>query len=111
MKSSKNGVDRLVNNVLTPEQRKRREWVRNFYVPKPPIKPNPKTADTIERESLHSRIKELISQGKGNIEILATLSSEFPDSKLQPFFEKYIEHHRQKIVKTTKKVEKGRDDE
>lgn len=107
--SDKKGINRLVGRELTPQQRKKIDFARKLYIPTQPKQPRPKTADTIERESLHNRIKELVSQGKGNIEILSTLANEFPDSKLQSFFESYIEHHRQKLSKQ-EKIDEGHSD-
>ena len=59
-------------------------------------KANKPTDDTIERKDINSDIIKMISEGKGKIEIMTTLTNKYPNSKLAKYFERWYEHHKEK---------------
>ena len=52
-----------------------------------------KSADTIKRQNIHKDITNMISEGKGKIEILVFLNNKYPDTYLSKFFFFFIDHY------------------
>lgn len=51
-----------------------------------------------ERRGIQGLIKECVLEEKTTKEIIDALKSKYPNSKLECYYEGYIEHHRKKVI-------------
>lgn len=62
--------------------------------------------DTMIRQDVHNTIKAMLQDGKSKTDILNLLNEKYANSSIKQYFEKYIEDHERKLIKS--KEDEGR---
>ena len=97
------GINRLVKNLNRNRKKTYNSEVTKIVASETDreikCKNEKESEDTKQRKEIQEVIKKMVRENKGKIEILTYLTNNYPNAKVAPFFETYINREMKKFGK------------